>query len=62
MSLADHPAAAVAKLLTTEKERKSKWSSFVSVSNWKRSCSIVITIVVCMILPSTAPLVGMLDA
>ena len=49
------------KLLTTEKERKIKMEQLRSVSKLEKILfPIVITIVVCMILPSTAPLVGML--
>ena len=51
----------VMKLLTTEKERKIKMEQLRSVSKLEKILfPIVITIVVCMILPSTAPLVGML--
>ena len=43
------------------KSGRSRWSSFVRYPSWRRSCSrLSITIVVCLILPTTAPLVGML--
>ena len=49
------------KLLTTDKERKIKMSQLRSVSKLgKILFPIIVTIVVCLILPSTAPLVGML--
>ena len=51
----------IMKLLTTEKERKIKMEQLRPVS--KLECilfPIVVTIIVCIILPSTAPLVGML--
>ena len=49
------------KLLTTEKERKIKMEQLRPVSKLEKILfPIVITIVVCMILPTTAPLVGML--
>lgn len=51
----------IMKLLTTEKERKIKMEQLRPVS--KLECilfPIIVTIIVCMILPSTAPLVGML--
>ncbi|HJC38746.1 MAG TPA: sodium ion-translocating decarboxylase subunit beta [Candidatus Mediterraneibacter faecigallinarum] len=51
----------IMKLLTTEKERKIKMEQLRPVSKLERILfSIIITIVVCMILPTTAPLVGML--
>ena len=54
-------AISIMKLLTTEKERKIKMEQLRSVSKLEKILfPIVITIVVCMILPSTAPLVGML--
>ena len=51
----------IMKLLTTEKERKIKMEQLRPVSKLERILfPIMITIVVCMILPTTAPLVGML--
>ena len=51
----------IMKLLTTEKERKIKMEQLRPVSKLERILfPIIITIVVCMILPTTAPLVGML--
>ena len=51
----------VMKLLTTEKERKIKMEQLRPVSKLERILfPIIVTIVVCMILPTTAPLVGML--
>lgn len=49
------------KLLTTDKERKIKMQQLRSVSRLEKILfPIIVTIVVCLILPSTAPLVGML--
>ena len=49
------------KALTTEKERKIKMEQLREVSKRERILfPIVVTIVVCLILPSTAPLIGML--
>ena len=49
------------KLFTTEKERKIKMEQLREVSKKERILfPIIVTIVVCTILPSTAPLVGML--
>ena len=49
------------KLLTTEKERKIKMEQLRPVSKLEKILfPIIVTIVVCLILPSTAPLVGML--
>ena len=49
------------KLCTTEKERKIKMDQLRPVSKLEKILfPIVITIVVCLILPTTAPLVGML--
>jgi oxaloacetate decarboxylase beta subunit len=49
------------KLLTTEEERKIKMEQLRPVSKLEKILfPIVITIVVCMLLPTTAPLVGML--
>ena len=51
------------KLLTTDKERKIKMSQLRSVSKLEKILfPIIVTIVVCLILPSTAPLVGMLKS
>ena len=51
----------IMKLLTTEEERKIKMEQLRPVSKLEKILfPIVITIVVCMILPTTAPLVGML--
>ena len=62
MSLVPIIQPPVMKLLTTEKERKIKMEQLRPVSKLEKILFpiIVITIVVCMILPSTAPLVGML--
>ena len=61
MSLVPIIQPPIMKLLTTEKERKIKMEQLRSVSKLEKILfPIVITIVVCMILPSTAPLVGML--
>ena len=49
------------KLLTTDKERRIKMEQLRSVSKLEKILfPIIVTIVVCLILPSTAPLVGML--
>jgi len=49
------------KALTTEKERKIKMEQLRDVSKRERILfPIIVTIVVCLILPSTAPLIGML--
>ena len=51
----------IMRLLTTEKERKIKMEQLRPVSKLEKILfPIAITIVVCLILPSTAPLVGML--
>ena len=51
----------IMKALTTEKERKIKMDQLRDVSKRERILfPIVVTIVVCLILPSTAPLIGML--
>ncbi|HAJ73490.1 MAG TPA: glutaconyl-CoA decarboxylase subunit beta, partial [Lachnospiraceae bacterium] len=61
MSLVPIIQPPVMKLLTTEKERKIKMSQLRPVSKLEKILfPIVITTVVCLILPSTAPLVGML--
>lgn len=51
----------IMRLLTTEKERKIKMEQLRPVSKLERVLfPIVVTIAVCLILPTTAPLVGML--
>ena len=51
----------IMKLFTTEKERQIKMEQLRPVSKLEKILfPIVVTIVVCLILPSTAPLVGML--
>ena len=51
----------IMKLLTTEKERKIKMEQLRPVSKLEKILfPIIVTIVVCLILPTTAPLVGML--
>jgi len=51
----------IMKLLTTEKERKIKMEQLRPVSKRERILfPIIVTIIVCLILPETAPLVGML--
>ncbi|MEG0812307.1 MAG: sodium ion-translocating decarboxylase subunit beta [Clostridium sp.] len=51
----------IMKLLTTEEERKIKMEQLRPVSRLERILfPIIVTVVVCMILPTTAPLVGML--
>ena len=61
MSLVPIIQPPIMKLLTTEKERKIKLEQLRPVSKLEKILfPIVITIVVCMILPTTAPLVGML--
>ena len=51
----------IMKLLTTEEERKIKMEQLRPVSKLEKILfPIVVTTVVCMILPTTAPLVGML--
>ena len=51
----------IMKLLTTEKERKIKMEQLRYVSKKERILfPIIVTIVVCSLLPSTAPLIGML--
>ena len=51
----------IMKLCTTEKERKIKMDQLRPVSKLEKILfPIVITIVVCLLLPTTAPLVGML--
>ena len=51
----------IMKMFTTEKERKIKMAQLRTVSKLEKILfPIIVTIVVCLILPSTAPLVGML--
>ena len=51
----------IMKALTTEKERKIKMAQLRPVSKLEKILfPIIVTIVVCLILPTTAPLVGML--
>ena len=61
MSLVPIIQPPIMKLLTTEKERKIKMGQLRPVSKLEKILfPIVVTIVVCLILPTTAPLVGML--
>ena len=61
MSLVPIIQPPIMKLLTTEKERKIKMEQLRPVSKLEKILfPIVITVVVCLILPTTAPLVGML--
>ena len=61
MSLVPIIQPPIMKLCTTEKERKIKMDQLRPVSKLEKILfPIIITIVVCMILPTTAPLVGML--
>ncbi len=61
MSLVPIIQPPIMKLLTTEKERKIKMEQLRPVTKLERILfPIIVTIVVCMILPTTAPLVGML--
>ena len=61
MSLVPIIQPPIMKLLTTEKERKIKMEQLRPVSKLERILfPIIVTIVVCVILPTTAPLVGML--
>lgn len=51
----------IMKLLTTEEERKIKMAQLRPVTKLEKILfPIIVTIVVCLILPTTAPLVGML--
>ena len=51
----------IMKLLTTEEERKIKMEQLRPVSKLEKiPFPIIVTVVVCLILPTTAPLVGML--
>ncbi|MFW5676264.1 MAG: sodium ion-translocating decarboxylase subunit beta, partial [Acetivibrio ethanolgignens] len=61
MSLVPIIQPPIMKLLTTEKERKIKMEQLRPVSKLEKILfPVVVTIVVVMILPSTAPLIGML--
>jgi len=61
MSLVPIIQPPIMKLFTTEKERKIKMEQLRPVSKLEKILfPIIITIVVCLILPSVAPLVGML--
>ena len=61
MSLVPLIQPPIMKLFTTDRERKIKMGQLRPVTKLERVLfPIVITIVVCMILPATAPLVGML--
>jgi oxaloacetate decarboxylase beta subunit len=61
MSLVPIIQPPIMKALTTEEERKIKMEQLREVSKRERILfPIVVTIVVCLILPSTAPLIGML--
>lgn len=61
MSLVPIIQPPIMKLLTTEKERKIKMEQLRPVSKLEKILfPVIVTIVVCMILPTTAPLVGML--
>ena len=61
MSLVPVIQPPIMKALTTEKERKIKMSQLRPVSKLEKILfPIIVTLVVCLILPTTAPLVGML--
>lgn len=61
MSLVPIIQPPIMRLLTTEEERKIKMEQLRPVSKLEKILfPIVITVVVCLILPTTAPLVGML--
>ncbi len=61
MSLVPIIQPPIMKLFSTEKDRKIKMAQLRPVSKLEKILfPIVITVVVCMILPTTAPLVGML--
>ncbi|MBQ7679162.1 MAG: sodium ion-translocating decarboxylase subunit beta [Butyrivibrio sp.] len=61
MSLVPIIQPPVMKLLTTDKERRIRMAQLRPVSKLEKILfPIVVTIVVCMILPTTAPLLGML--
>ena len=61
MSLVPIIQPPIMKLLTTEKERQIKMEQLRTVTKIEKIMfPIVVTVVVCLILPTTAPLVGML--
>ena len=61
MSLVPIIQPPIMKALTTKKERAIKMAQLRPVSKLEKIlCPIVVTIIVCLILPTTAPLVGML--
>ena len=61
MSLVPIIQPPIMKLFTTEEERKIKMGQLRPVSKLERILfPVIITIVVCLILPTTAPLIGML--
>ena len=61
MSLVPIIQPPIMKLLTTKKEREIKMEQLRPVSKLERILfPIIVTVIVCLILPSTAPLVGML--
>ena len=61
MSLVPIIQPPIMKLLTTEKDRKIKMAQLRPVSKLEKILfPIIVTIVVCMLLPTTAPLIGML--
>lgn len=61
MSLVPIIQPPIMKALTTEKERKIKMEQLRPVSKLEKILfPIIVTIVVCLILPTTAPLIGML--
>ena len=61
MSLVPIIQPPIMKLLTTEEERKIKMEQLRPVSKLEKILfPIILTVVVCLILPTTAPLVGML--
>ena len=61
MSLVPIIQPPIMKLFTTERERKIKMEQLRPVSKLEKVLfPIVVTVVVCLILPTTAPLVGML--
>jgi oxaloacetate decarboxylase beta subunit len=61
MSLVPIIQPPIMKALTTEKERKIKMEQLRDVSKRERIIfPIIVTIIVCTLLPSTAPLIGML--
>ena len=61
MSLVPIIQPPIMKLLTTEKERQIKMEQLRTVTKTEKIMfPIIVTVVVCLILPTTAPLVGML--